>query len=62
MQNTAQSFTQDDGKIVRVMLPQAARLVPNKCYMLTAAVVSAELTPFAAELLHHLPCVLTWHS
>jgi len=57
----AQSFTQDDGKVVCEMLPQPALLVPNKCYMLTAATVSAEFTPFAAELSHHLPCVLTWH-
>ncbi len=62
MQITAKSFTQDDGKIVRLMLPQPALLVPNKRYTLTTANVSAEFTPFAADLLHQLPFVLTWHS
>lgn len=50
MQKTAQSFTEDDGQVAGEMLPRAASLVPGKHYMLTAAVVSAYLTPCAAEL------------
>lgn len=39
---TAQSFTKDDGRILRLMLPDPVSLEPAKFYMLSALIKGAE--------------------